>query len=45
MNEEELIEWLKEYKLNVMSLMRINDYEQGQIDTINNILNKIKKAK
>jgi len=45
MNEEELIEWLKEYKLNVMSLMRIDDYEQGQIDAINNILNKIKKAK
>lgn len=45
MNEEELIEWLKEYKLNVMSLMRIGDYEQGQIDAINNILNKIKKAK
>ena len=37
---QELIEWLKEYRLNAMSLMRIDDYEQGQIDVLSDVIKR-----
>lgn len=36
---KELLEWLKEYRLNTMSLMGIGDYEQGQIDVLTDVIN------
>jgi len=38
---KELLEWLKEYRLNTMSLMRIGDYEQGQIDVLTDVINRV----
>ena len=42
--EEECIknymEWLKEYKLNLMSLMGQDDYVAGKLDVIKDILDK-----
>ena len=37
---QELIEWLKEYRLNTMSLMAIGDYEQGQIDVLSDVIKR-----
>ena len=37
---QELIEWLKEYRLNTMSLMGIHDYEQGQIDVLSDVIKR-----
>ena len=45
--EEECIknymEWLKEYKLNLMSLMGQDDYVAGKLDVIKDILDKCNK--
>ena len=44
--EEECIknsmEWLKEYRLNLMSLMGQDDYVAGKLDVIKDILDKCK---
>ena len=37
---QELIEWSKEYRLNTISLMRIDDYEQGQIDVLSDVIKR-----
>ena len=37
---QELIDWLKEYRLNTMSLMGIWDYEQGQIDVLSDVIKR-----
>ena len=34
------IEWLKEYRLNLMSLMGQDDYVTGKLDVIKDILDK-----
>ena len=43
--EEECIknsmEWLKEYRLNLMSLMGQDDYVAGKLDVIKDILDKL----
>lgn len=38
---KELLEWLEEYRLNTMSLMGIGDYEQGQIDVLTDVINRV----
>lgn len=38
---EELLEWLEEYRVNTMSLMAIGDYEQGQIDVLTDVINRV----
>ena len=40
MTQEELVEWLKEYRLNLMSLMGQDDYVTGKLDLIKDVLNK-----
>ena len=40
MNNAELVEWLKEYRLNLMSLMGQDDYVTGKLDLIKDVLNK-----
>ena len=44
--EEECIknytEWLKEYRLNLMSLMGQDDYVTGKLDVIKDVLDKFK---
>jgi hypothetical protein len=37
---QELLEWLKEYRLNLMSLMGQDDYVAGKLDVIKDILDK-----
>ena len=37
---QEFIEWLKEYRLNTMSLMGIWDYEQGKIDVLSDVIKR-----
>tara|TARA_R110001583_G_scaffold195130_3_gene369600 strand:+ start:886 stop:1020 length:135 start_codon:yes stop_codon:yes gene_type:complete len=44
MSKEELIEWLKEYKLNLMSLMGEDDYVTGKLNVIKDILGKLNKT-
>ena len=40
MTQEELVEWLKEYRLNLMSLMGQDDYVTGKLDVIKDVLDK-----
>jgi hypothetical protein len=41
----ELVEWLKEYRLNLMSLMGQDDYVTGKLDLIKDVLNKCNTKK
>ncbi len=41
MSEEKLIEWLKDYRMNLMSLMGQDDYVIGKLDVIKDILDKL----
>jgi hypothetical protein len=43
MSKEELIEWLKEYRLNLMSLMGQDGYVTGKLDVIKDVLDKLKE--
>jgi len=47
--EEECIknymEWLKEYRLNLMSLMGQDDYVTGKLDVIKDVLDKLNQNK
>lgn len=36
----ELVKWLKEYRLNLMSLMGQDDYVTGKLDVIKEVLDK-----
>ena len=45
MSKEELIEWLKEYRLNLMSLMGQDDYVTGKLDVIKDVLDKLNQNK
>ncbi len=40
MSKEALMEWLEEYRLNLMSLMGQDDYVAGKLDVIKDILDK-----
>jgi hypothetical protein len=40
MTQEELVKWLKEYRLNLMSLMGQDDYVTGKLDVIKEVLDK-----
>jgi hypothetical protein len=40
MSKAELVEWLKEYRLNLMSLMGQDDYVTGKLDVIKDVLDK-----
>ena len=42
MTREVFVEWLKEYRLNLMSLMAQDDYVTGKLDVIKDVLDKCK---
>ena len=41
MSKEELIKWLEEYKMNLLSFMGQDDYVTGKLDVIKDILSKL----
>ncbi len=45
MSEEELIKWLEEYRMNLLSLMGQDDYVIGKLDVIREVLKKLNQNK
>jgi hypothetical protein len=45
MSREELIKWLEEYRMNLMSLMGQDDYVTGKLDLIKDTLKKLNQNK
>jgi hypothetical protein len=45
MSKEELIKWLEEYRMNLMSLMGQDDYCTGKLDVIKDVLKKLNQNK
>ena len=41
MDENELIKWLGEYRMNLLSLMAQDNYVTGKLDVIKDILSKL----
>ena len=45
MSKEELIKWLEEYRINLLSLMGQDDYVIGKLDVIKDVLKKLNQNK
>lgn len=43
--EQELIKWLEEYRINLLSLMGQDDYVIGKLDVIKDVLKKLNQNK
>lgn len=43
--KEELIKWLEEYRMNLMSLMGQDYYVTGKLDVIKDVLKKLNQSK
>ena len=43
--KEELKKWLEEYRINLLSLMREDDYTTGKLDVIRQVLDKLNQNK
>lgn len=45
MSSKELKNWLEEYRINLLSLMREDDYTTGKLDVIRQVLDKLNQNK
>jgi len=43
--KQELIKWLEEYRINLLSLMGQDDYVIGKLDVIKDVLKKLNQNK